>query len=180
MSGATKESEGICALAARDFSAAAPLFAEAAERWSTMMVRAELRCRWAQAFSVREAGDRDQSVAMLLALEERVTEAGLIPLLGLVHRSMRQVGIERRATRSPSRRAPDPPLTPRESLTPREERVLALVGDGLPSAEISSRLGLSATTVDDTIESARGKLGARTRIQAAVMARTSPSTEPQP
>ncbi len=89
----------------------------------------------------------------------------------LLHR----VGITRRAGRSTSRRS----IETHASLTPREERVLALVSDGLHSAEIASDLGLAATTIDDTIESARVKLGARTRIQAAVIARTRPAIRPE-
>jgi DNA-binding CsgD family transcriptional regulator len=41
---------------------------------------------------------------------------------------------------------------------------------GLSSAEISERLGISRSTVETHIRSAKAKLGARTRRQAAAMA----------
>ncbi len=56
--------------------------------------------------------------------------------------------------------------TMRNLLTPREQEVLGLVAEGLNSAAIGQRLGISAATVRTHVEHAREKLGARTRAEA--------------
>ena len=53
-----------------------------------------------------------------------------------------------------------------ESLTPREEEVLALVRDGLGNKEIAGRLNISEHTVKFHISSILGKLGAGSRTEA--------------
>jgi two-component system, NarL family, response regulator DesR len=54
-------------------------------------------------------------------------------------------------------------------LTPREREVLTLLADGYQGPEIAARLFLSIETVRTHIRNAVGKLGARTRVQAAAM-----------
>jgi DNA-binding NarL/FixJ family response regulator len=54
-------------------------------------------------------------------------------------------------------------------LTTRETEILTLVGRGLTSGAIAARLGLTCCTVESHIRSAREKLGARTRLQAAAL-----------
>jgi DNA-binding CsgD family transcriptional regulator len=51
--------------------------------------------------------------------------------------------------------------------------VLILVGQGLADTAIAARLGVSPRTVEAQLASARRKLGARTRHQAAAMLRDS-------
>ena len=58
-------------------------------------------------------------------------------------------------------------LTPATTLSPREQEVLGLVAAGLTSRAIADELGIGAATVDSHLRSARQKLGARTRWQAA-------------
>ncbi|HEX3690069.1 MAG TPA: response regulator transcription factor [Solirubrobacteraceae bacterium] len=54
-------------------------------------------------------------------------------------------------------------------LTPREREVLGLLADGLQGPDIAERLFLSLETVRTHIRNAVGKLGARTRVQAAAI-----------
>jgi DNA-binding NarL/FixJ family response regulator len=56
------------------------------------------------------------------------------------------------------------------ALSPREREVLALLGEGLPNAEIGQRLHLSVATVKEHVGSVLVKLGGVNRVQAAVMA----------
>jgi DNA-binding NarL/FixJ family response regulator len=56
------------------------------------------------------------------------------------------------------------------SLTPREREVLALVGEGLTNAEIAERLFLAETTAKTHVHRIMGKLQARDRVQAALIA----------
>lgn len=55
-------------------------------------------------------------------------------------------------------------------LTPRENQVLALVGGGFSNAEIASRLVLTQATVKGHMTSIMLKLGARNRVEAALLA----------
>jgi DNA-binding CsgD family transcriptional regulator len=59
---------------------------------------------------------------------------------------------------------------PAARLTPREREVLALVAEGLTTAEIARLLGLSFPTVRTHVEHAREKLGAKTRSEAVSVA----------
>jgi DNA-binding NarL/FixJ family response regulator len=55
-------------------------------------------------------------------------------------------------------------------LTDREQEVLALIGKGLPNAEIAERLFLSEGTVRNYVSAILAKLGVHDRTQAAVLA----------
>ncbi|MFI9488697.1 response regulator [Promicromonospora sp. NPDC052451] len=57
-----------------------------------------------------------------------------------------------------------------ERLTPREQEVLALVGDGLSNAEIARRLHLAEGTVKVHVTSILRTTGARNRVEAALIA----------
>jgi len=63
----------------------------------------------------------------------------------------------------PARRAVDPLL---ETLTAREQDVLALLADGLSNRDIAARLAISEHTVKFHLASIFGKLGASTRTEA--------------
>ena len=57
-----------------------------------------------------------------------------------------------------------------ERLTPREREVLAGLADGATNKEIALKLGISPGTVKTHVERLIGKLGARDRTQAAILA----------
>lgn len=56
-------------------------------------------------------------------------------------------------------------------LTPREHEVLRWAATGRTNPEIAARLGLACTTVTGYLKSAMHKLGARNRVELAIMAR---------
>ena len=62
------------------------------------------------------------------------------------------------------------PLAPLAPLTPREQEVLSLLADGLSNAEIAQRLFISVSTAKVHVQHILKKLGAKTRLQAAVQA----------
>jgi DNA-binding NarL/FixJ family response regulator len=61
--------------------------------------------------------------------------------------------------------------TQRESLTPREKEVLRLMGAGIPSRAMATRLGISYTTVRTHLRSIDQKLGVHSKLEAIVKAR---------
>ncbi len=59
----------------------------------------------------------------------------------------------------------------RATLSPQEERILELIGDGLSNREIAQRLHLAEQTVKNYVSRLMSKLGLERRVQAALYAR---------
>lgn len=57
------------------------------------------------------------------------------------------------------------------TLTPREREALALLGDGLGTAEIGQRLGVALNTARNHVQRVLEKLGARSQLEAVAVAR---------
>jgi DNA-binding CsgD family transcriptional regulator len=139
---------------------AAALFDEAARLWEPIEVRSVLRCEWAVGEASLRAGDLHRAREVLLSVEREAQDRGMLTLLARIRASLRRLGVRRSAPRG---RGPSP-------LSRREAEVLLLVGEGRRTREIAARLGLRPSTVDGLIRSAMTKVGARTRIEAAIRA----------
>ncbi|GAB4069790.1 response regulator transcription factor [Angustibacter speluncae] len=66
----------------------------------------------------------------------------------------------------------DAPAPDQDDLTGREREVLAGLGRGWSNAELADRLGISETTAKTHVSRVLAKTGTRTRMQAAVLARS--------
>jgi DNA-binding CsgD family transcriptional regulator len=159
--GLADELTGLRAAASGDPALATKLFDGAAEAYAPYQLRAALRCRWLAGQARLDAGDRDGAERDLLELERQLEARGMQTLLAAVRRSLRACGVRRAARRGDGG----------SGLTQREEEVLRLVGQGLTDVAIARRLGVTPRTVASQVASARTKLGARTRRQAASMLR---------
>lgn len=155
------ELEGIEALRGQDAERAAECFRTAAGLWRVYHRRGEVRCLWAAGFALAQAGRESQAVEHLLKAEQVAKDHQMAPMLARIAKGLRGLGVRRSAPRSAGRGG---------RLTERELDALILAGQGLSDASIAARLGLSPRTVESQIASARRKLGASNRRQAATLA----------
>jgi DNA-binding CsgD family transcriptional regulator len=158
LAGVRREMGGLKAMQDGDFEEAARCFLAAADLFAPYHRRGELRTRWGRAEALRLAGRDSEARAALVELEDVAAAGGWLPILRRTRRSLRALGVGRRELVEAGART---------GLTGREEQVVDLAGDGLSDHEIASRLGVSPRTVQSQLGSARRKLGASNRRQAA-------------
>jgi DNA-binding NarL/FixJ family response regulator len=118
--------------------------------------------------------DNDDLVAAMNAGSQGYVLKGIAgrelrEILKSIHGGSRYVtpGLAYGAIRGLSRPPAHDPLS---DLTARERDVLALVGGGLSNAQIGGRLGLAEKTVKHHMTAILGKLGAGSRVEAALIA----------
>jgi DNA-binding NarL/FixJ family response regulator len=148
------EAQGFRSLARGEFRRAETEFAEAADEWSHIARRNELRALWGAAEVARRHGGRRRAARQLFELHDAASDLGLESLLRRIRRSQWL----------------DQPTPHTSVLSHREREVMELVAGGMSSTEIARHLGIGARTVDAHVRSALAKTGARTRIQAAANA----------
>lgn len=123
---------------------------EAASAWDA------LGCPYETARALAEGDTDAQHEALTLA--ERL---GARPMADQLRRSLQRAGV-RGVARGPRVSTQAHPA----GLTGAEQRVLALLAEGLRNAEIAERLSRSVRTVDHQVASVLGKLGAASRAEA--------------
>ncbi|NUT32551.1 MAG: helix-turn-helix transcriptional regulator, partial [Hamadaea sp.] len=137
--------------------------ADAAQRFSDAGLAYEAAC------ALAEGEDEEQLRSALT----RLRDLGAPAAAAVVSRRLRERGV-RNVSRGPnsSRRAHP------AGLTAREVQVLELLAEGLRNADIAERLFISAKTVDHHVSAILGKLGVRSRGEAArAAARFAPPPE---
>jgi len=131
-------------------------WAGAASKWR------ERGCPYDEALALAD-GD-EAALATALAEFERL---GARPMVERVVKRLRSLGV-RGIPRGPHHATRQHPLL----LTPRESEVLQLLAGGLTNAQIGKRLVLSERTVAHHVSAILGKLGVKTRGEAADRAKT--------
>jgi DNA-binding NarL/FixJ family response regulator len=91
-------------------------------------------------------------------------EDPLVPKVSAILKRANDQGI------ASSRFPPTSPFDRQNLLTPREQEVLGLLATGLSNAEIADRLFISRSTAKVHVQHILKKLGAKTRLQAAMLA----------
>jgi DNA-binding CsgD family transcriptional regulator len=161
LAGAIPESEALFLLAAGDAAGAVTVFQRAAQRWEGYSLARALRSRLgaglAELAQGRHVAARDHIEIVL----RRAREHGLVRIVDRAERALRRAGGPNSGLRAM--------LSPGE-LTPRELDVMRLVRAGSTSARIADTLGIGRATVDSHVRSAMAKTGARTRLQASMIA----------
>ena len=141
------ERSGFESWRAGDSGTAIRAFSDAAATWAERgFHRFAARCSFAAGELARRGGDERAARRHLCAAAEVATRWRLAPIIAATQQSHH-----------------------RSRLSRREVEVLELVAAGRTAPQIAVTLGVGESTVVSHINSARTKLGARTRMQAASM-----------
>jgi DNA-binding CsgD family transcriptional regulator len=121
------------------------------------------RCQWRLAEALAGGGDREQATAAARAAHATATRLGSAPLRealeALARRGRLDLGVVLPAQRTLA------------GLTPRELEVLRLLVEGRSNRQIAEELFISAKTASVHVTNLLAKLGVRSRLEAAAMAR---------
>ncbi len=161
LAGAVPESEALAALAGGDYTLAASSFQRAAQRWEGYSFSRALRSRLGAGLAETALGRHVAAREHIEPVVRAARESGLVRLQDRAERALRRAGGPNSGLRAL--------LAPGE-LTPREIDVMRLVRGGNTSARIADSLGIGRATVDSHVRSAMAKTGARTRLQASMIA----------
>jgi DNA-binding CsgD family transcriptional regulator len=161
LAGAVPESEALASLAMGDATMAASAFQRAAQRWDGYSLGRALRCRLGAGLAEIAQGRHVAAREHIDQVVRGARERGLVRLHERAERALRRAGGPNSGLRAM--------LSPGE-LTPREIDVMRLVREGNTSARIADTLGIGRATVDSHVRSAMAKTGARTRLQASMIA----------
>jgi DNA-binding CsgD family transcriptional regulator/tetratricopeptide (TPR) repeat protein len=134
---------------------------EGGERLRTAVEWRELGCPYEAALALADSGDED---SLRLAHDE-LRRMGAEPAAAIVARRLRDRGA-RGVARGPRAATREHPA----GLTSRELEVLNLLGEGMTNAEIATRFVISEKTVGHHVSAILGKLGVRSRYDAAKVA----------
>lgn len=158
--GAASEAAAIAALAAGDHEAAASGFEVAADEWAPVGRVHQVRALDGLALALGRAGREAEASE---ARRRADALAGALSITGA--RPVRRM--DERAP-SDGHRLPAIPATGAvPGLTPSEGAVMALVSEGLTSAQIARARGVRRSTVESQVAAARSKLGGQRRRRAA-------------
>jgi DNA-binding CsgD family transcriptional regulator len=159
-------------LARLDGHADPDLWAAATAAWERLAEpypAAYARWRAAEALLLRGVA-REQVESSLRAAHETACELGAAPLCSEIEALARRGRVDLAAEAVPTAARRPPSSLDRLGLTAREQEVLALVAVGRTNRQIAETLFISPKTATVHVSNILGKLGVRSRVEAATIA----------
>ena len=144
------------------------------EAWTELSFELErIYAQWRQAEAIVAAGgDREQAAALVGAAANAAQAAGAVGLLALIAAFARaaRLPLPDVPQEDDEARAEQIPKIERLGLTDRELEVLVLLADGRTNREIGEQLFIAEKTASVHVSRILGKLGVRSRVEAATAA----------